>query len=158
MPIEHPRAQIEGTGIELTRASLGSDGTLGGFGGGDTTTEGCAQAVTSGTSRVSVSAQNSNFFSAISGLLVKCGTPRGFGGAKFGRGLGCLFADIGQHHGVVGVHSSFSRAHTRQMPPAGQGQQGGDQAGDDVGADGDHAQRPRRSTTQASQMLTSQSK
>lgn len=142
MPTEHPCAQIEGTGIKLTRASLGSDGTLGGFGGGDTTIEGCAQAVTSSGSSIGIKTRSGNAFLAISGLLVKSISPRRLSGAELGFSFRCLGADLGQHHGIVGVHGSFSRAHTRQVPPAGQGQQGGDQAGGDVSADGDHCATP----------------
>ena len=138
MPTEHPCAQIEGTGIKLTRASLGSDGTLGGFGGGDTTIEGCAQAVTSSGSSIGIKTRSGNAFLAISGLLFKSGTPRLFGGAEFGLGLGRLGADVSQHGSVVRMHGPLGCGNAAQVPPASQGQHGGDQAGGDVGADGGH--------------------
>jgi hypothetical protein len=142
MPCEQLGWQIGGTGIKLTRASLGSDGTCGGTGGGAITCEGCAHALTSSVSSVSISMRGSNLFSTISGLLVKSISPRRLSGAELGFSFRCLGADLGQHHGIVGVHGSFSRVHTRQVPPAGQGQQGGDQAGGDVSADGDHCATP----------------
>lgn len=135
MPAEQVGKHIDGTFTKLTRAALGSDGTLGGSGGGATTIEGCAQAVTSSASSVSISARGSDLFSSITGLLVKCGLPRLFDGAEFGRGLGRLFADVGKHGGVVRVHRPLGSLHARQVPPAGQGKQRRDHTEGDVGAD-----------------------
>ncbi|OJW95243.1 MAG: hypothetical protein BGO66_13230 [Alicycliphilus sp. 69-12] len=106
-PAEQVGKQIDG--IAGCRACGGSAGILSGSGGGAITCKGCAQAVSSSASVIGIAARSVNAVLAILGLLVESGLPLGFGSAECYDCRCGLVADVGQHHGVVGVHGLSRR-------------------------------------------------